>query len=148
MSFLFFRVEDGCWSRDEGHPNDEDEAFNFTSLSDAMIDDEIADQPNLVMLGQVGLLLLFLSFPVIFISFLFDSHCWYQHHRCARTCSVVSESPADRRRPKHQRCERNCLASLGSLIPLVDAVGRPYRRKRPFYLITKIKQPYRMIWLI
>ena len=90
--FFFYRVEDGCWSRDEGHPNDEDEAFNFTSLSDAMIDDEIADQPNLVMLGQVGLLLLFLSFPVIFISFLFDSHCRYQHHRCARgdqTCSIT-----------------------------------------------------------
>jgi len=46
---------DGCRSRDEGHPNDEEDS-NATSISDAMIDDEIADQPGLVMLGQVSLL--------------------------------------------------------------------------------------------
>ncbi|XP_046637911.1 uncharacterized protein LOC124316169 isoform X4 [Daphnia pulicaria] len=39
-------------SRDEGHHGDEEDS-NATSISDAMIDDEIADQPGLVMLGQV-----------------------------------------------------------------------------------------------
>ncbi|XP_032783357.2 uncharacterized protein LOC116921209 isoform X1 [Daphnia magna] len=38
-------------SRDEGHHGDEEDS-NATSISDAMIDDEIADQPGLVMLGQ------------------------------------------------------------------------------------------------
>ncbi len=39
-------------SRDEGHHGDEEDSA-ATSISDAMIDDEIADQPGLVMLGQV-----------------------------------------------------------------------------------------------
>ncbi len=45
-------TDDGTKSRDEGHPDEEDSAA--TSISDdAMIDDEIADQPGLLMLGQV-----------------------------------------------------------------------------------------------
>ena len=41
-------------SRDEGHPTCDEEDSSATSISDdAMIDDEIADQPGLVMLGQV-----------------------------------------------------------------------------------------------
>lgn len=39
--------------RDEGHQADEEDSA-ATSISDAMIDDEIADQPGLVMLGQVN----------------------------------------------------------------------------------------------
>lgn len=40
-------------SRDEGHPTCDEEDSAATSISDdAMIDDEIADQPGLVMLGQ------------------------------------------------------------------------------------------------
>lgn len=46
------REGDECNSRDEGHHGDEEDS-NATSISDAMIDDEIADQPGLVMLGQV-----------------------------------------------------------------------------------------------
>lgn len=35
------------------HHGDEEDTSAATSISDAMIDDEIADQPGLVMLGQV-----------------------------------------------------------------------------------------------
>ena len=94
---------DGCRSRDEGHPNDEEDS-NATSISDAMIDDEIADQPGLVMLGQVSLLFfavffLFTSSPTgcyvmveYFLFVLCLSRCQCQHHRCARgdrTCSIT-----------------------------------------------------------
>ena len=44
-----------CPSHDDGHQGDEEDSA-ATSISDAMIDDEIADQPGLVMLGQVHLI--------------------------------------------------------------------------------------------
>lgn len=53
FQYRFARREgDENLSRDEGHHGDEEDS-NATSISDAMIDDEIADQPGLVMLGQV-----------------------------------------------------------------------------------------------
>lgn len=62
------RIIDGdCNSRDDCHQADEEDSA-ATSISDAMIDDEIADQPGLVMLGQV----LHLSLWFVFDSIRFD----------------------------------------------------------------------------
>lgn len=44
-------IDGDCNSRDDCHQADEEDSA-ATSISDAMIDDEIADQPGLVMLGQ------------------------------------------------------------------------------------------------
>jgi hypothetical protein len=69
--FEFFWVvnyrEGDDQSRDEGHHGDEEDS-NATSISDAMIDDEIADQPGLVMLGQVD----YCSYSVGFLFFSFS----------------------------------------------------------------------------
>jgi len=44
-------IDGDCNSRDDCHQADEEDSA-ATSISDAMIDDEIADQPGLVILGQ------------------------------------------------------------------------------------------------
>ncbi len=59
-------------SRDEGHHGDEEDS-NATSISDAMIDDEIADQPGLVMLGQVD----YCSYSTSFFVFLLFLGCFW-----------------------------------------------------------------------
>lgn len=104
FEFFFFGVvnyrEGDDQSRDEGHHGDEEDS-NATSISDAMIDDEIADQPGLVMLGQVdycsysvGFLFLFLlgcfwfddghlNVNYSFVLFFFvSSRTQFRRHRC------------------------------------------------------------------